>query len=87
MTAPTDHSAAKRHIQKKCPVLGPHVKRFGACQMSPNKDSFALLCRSIISQQISTKAADSIRGRVLEALGGKFVPKRFREVDDETLRA
>ena len=83
----TDHAPAKRHLQKSCPVLGPHVKRFGPCQLIPNKDSFALLCRSIISQQISTKAADSIRGRVLKAIGGKFIPGRFHKVDDETLRA
>ncbi|MFO0937092.1 MAG: DNA-3-methyladenine glycosylase [Gemmataceae bacterium] len=81
------HAAAKRHIQKHCPVLGPHVKRFGPCKLVPNPDSFAMLCRSIISQQISTKAADSIRGRTLKLLGGKFTPKRFAKVSDDELRS
>lgn len=87
MSQPVDYAAAKKHLQKNCPTLGPHVKRVGSCLLEPNKDSFALLCRSIISQQISTKAADSIRGRVLTALGGKFIPERFHDLTDETLRA
>jgi DNA-3-methyladenine glycosylase II len=87
MTPPTDYAAATRHLRRRCPVLGPHVKKYGPCGIVPQKDSFTLLCRSIISQQISTKAAESIRKRVLEALGGKFVPAKFREKTDDELRA
>lgn len=83
----SDYIAAKRHLQRACPVLGPHVKRVGPCKLMPNPDTFAILCNSIISQQISTKAAQSIKLRVLTAIGGRFVPKRFDAVDDETLRA
>jgi DNA-3-methyladenine glycosylase II len=83
----SDYAAAKRHLQRACPVLGPHVKRVGPCKLTPNPDTFAILCNSIISQQISTKAAQSIKLRVLKAIGGRFVPKRFDAVTDDMLRS
>lgn len=83
----SDYSAAKRHLQRACPVLGPHVKRVGPCKLTPNPNTFVILCNSIISQQISTKAAQSIKLRVLKAIGGRFVPKRFDAVSDDALRA
>ena len=83
----SEYAAAKRHLQRVCPVLGPHVKRFGPCTMTPNPNTFVILCNSIISQQISTKAAQSIKRRVLKAIGGRFAPKRFDAVSDDALRA
>jgi len=47
------------------------IDRVGPCQLSPNSgDPFTLLVRCIISQQISTKAAQSIFGRLAEVVGG-----------------
>lgn len=82
-----DYAAAKRHLMRRCPTLKPHVHRIGPCTLQPQKDSFAILCSSIISQQISTKAADSIKRNVRAALGGRFQPARFHRVEDETLRS
>ncbi|HWJ03012.1 MAG TPA: DNA-3-methyladenine glycosylase 2 family protein, partial [Verrucomicrobiae bacterium] len=53
---------AERHLSKE-PVLGEVVKRYGACTLRPKSDYFVVLCDSIISQQISVKAAEAIYNR------------------------
>ena len=59
--------AAIRHLRKSDPVIAAVIKRVGPFTLKPDRDRFRMLMRSIVSQQISTKAARSIRGR-LEAL-------------------
>jgi 3-methyladenine DNA glycosylase/8-oxoguanine DNA glycosylase len=47
----------------------------GPCTLTPNPaDPFTLLVRCVISQQISTKAAASIFGRLAALVGGPPVP-------------
>src|SRR5262245_22337358 len=82
-----DHSAAVRHLNRRCRALKPVIRKVGVCQLAHNRDSFYVLCGSIISQQISTKAAESIRKKVIAALGGRVQPRRFDRVTDAELRA
>ncbi|HEY2784030.1 MAG TPA: DNA-3-methyladenine glycosylase [Fimbriiglobus sp.] len=82
-----DHSTAVRHLTRRCTALKLVIRRVGACQLVHNPDSFRVLASSIISQQISTKAATSIRNKVIRALGGRLHPNRFDRVTDEDLRA
>jgi DNA-3-methyladenine glycosylase II len=84
---PIELATARRHLLKRCPTLAPIVKRVGACEISFNPDSFAVLCRAIVGQQLSTKAAASISSRVVELLGGKYRPKSFGSLTDEQLRS
>ena len=58
---------AVRHLQKCDPVMKEIIDRVGPCTLKLKRDRFALLAWSILSQQISTAAARTIRGRV-EAL-------------------
>jgi DNA-3-methyladenine glycosylase II len=61
----------------------------GPCMLTPNPaDPFTLLVRCVISQQISTKAAESIFGKLVAAVGGppvkagklaKLTEARFKE--------
>jgi DNA-3-methyladenine glycosylase II len=47
------------------------IDRVGPCRLTLNNDDpFTLLVRCVISQQISTKAAQSISGKLLETVGG-----------------
>jgi DNA-3-methyladenine glycosylase II len=62
-----DHTAAARHFRKADPVIHGVYKQVGPCTLKPQRDRFHMLVRSIISQQISTAAARSIRAK-LEAL-------------------
>jgi DNA-3-methyladenine glycosylase II len=55
------------HVHKADPVIRPIIEVVGPITLRPARDRFAVLVRSIISQQISTAAAKTIRAR-LEAL-------------------
>ena len=55
---------AERHIARRDPVLRPIVRRVGACALRPHNRHFEILLRSIISQQLSTKVADTIGARL-----------------------
>src|SRR5205823_1081853 len=63
-----DFRAAQRLLARRDPVLKKLITQVGPCTLRINSDHFAVLARSIISQQISTKAANSIGARVLQTL-------------------
>jgi len=54
---------------------------------SPYASHFEALARSIVYQQLSGKAAATIYGRVVEALGGEVAPERLLAVSDDALQA
>lgn len=65
--------------------MGALITLIGEIKTAPQGPHFAALARSIISQQISVKAAATIRGRVLE-LAGELSPDALSAVNDEALR-
>jgi DNA-3-methyladenine glycosylase II len=70
MDAPTDlFRKAQRHLTHRDAVLKTIIAEVGGCTLTFQPNPFALLLRSIVSQQISTKAAQSIHGRLRQALG------------------
>ncbi|MBS0265468.1 MAG: DNA-3-methyladenine glycosylase 2 family protein [Planctomycetes bacterium] len=64
---PDDITAAIRHLRRKDQVLKGVISQVGPFTLQRDRDHFKMLVRSIISQQISGKAAQSIRQK-LEAL-------------------
>ncbi len=78
-----------RQTLLKCDLLGPVVKQVGPCKMAPDKrDPFDTLVCSIISQQLSIKAADTIEQRVrILAKGTKLRPSALLKLPMESLRA
>jgi DNA-3-methyladenine glycosylase II len=79
-------AAAVRHLRRVDPHLRAIIDRIGPCRLEPHVDRFSALVRSIISQQISTKAAQSINARLV-ALGGEpHQPARLIEIGEATLR-
>jgi DNA-3-methyladenine glycosylase II len=69
--------AAERHLARRDPTLRPFVKRHGPCGLRPHTRHFETLVDSIISQQLSTKAAATIFDR-FKAL---YAPARFPSPD------
>ena len=51
---------AKKILSRRDPVLKKVIKKFSKGFLTTRKDPFFSLCRTIVGQQISTKAADSI---------------------------
>lgn len=63
------------------------IKRVGPIKLKPNKKYFLVLCRSIISQQISVKAADAIMDRFLKLFPKQTpTPQRVREISESKIR-
>lgn len=84
---PTELTKAKNHLRKACPLLAEVIKQVGPCTMTFNPDTFSVLCRSIVNQQLSTKAAAAIGAKVLKLIGGKYAPKKFDQATDDELRS
>src|SRR5437660_5398757 len=57
---------ALRHLRRVDPVMCDVIRRAGPFRLTPRRDRFYSLVSSILSQQISGKAAASIRGRLEE---------------------
>lgn len=79
-------AAAVRHLTVCDPVLGELIRRVGPFTLKLERDRYALLVRSILSQQISTKAARAIRLK-LEAAAGGLHPEAIAALSDAELRA
>jgi DNA-3-methyladenine glycosylase II len=78
----------EQHLAANCPVMAELVVRYGPCAL-PDKtyQPFETLAASIIGQQLSVKAADTIEKRVLAVIGGGLTPERILAVEPEALRA
>lgn len=91
MAEAVDYGKARRHLMRADPVLGAIVRRHGRCDLAddPDEPRFIALTRSLISQQLSTKAAATIFGR-FEALfpnGGGPAPEAILRTPLEALRS
>ncbi len=78
---------ARKHLSRRDKVLREVVRRVGPCTLQHDADHFAVLVRSIISQQISTKAAHAIHGRLQEQVAKTITPRAILKATEETLRS
>jgi DNA-3-methyladenine glycosylase II len=79
---------AEKHLRRRDPVMRGLIATHGPYELHRLQfKPFHTLARSVISQQLSAKAADTIEGRVRQALGGSIGPKRCLSADIETLRS
>jgi DNA-3-methyladenine glycosylase II len=62
------------------------IDRIGPCRLEPHPDRFGALIRSIVSQQISSKAARSIHERLLAKGGEPHRAERLIELGETALR-
>ena len=85
----SDYTKARRLLSKRDPVIGGLIRRHGACGLADaqHEDAFTALTHSIISQQLSTKAADTIARRFNALFQGPPTPAAVALVDDGQLRA
>ncbi len=76
MNNPAAITRAERHLASVEPVMSTAIRRFGPCSLTPWRNQpFNVLARSIISQQLSGKAAQTITGRVLKLTGARSLLK------------
>jgi DNA-3-methyladenine glycosylase II len=78
---------ARRRLARRDAVLRRLIGLVGPCTLRHDPDGFGVLVRSIISQQISTKAALAIGGRLKQVLAPADVcPRALLAASDESLR-
>lgn len=86
MSTPAYWDAAKKHLSKKDKVLKKIIAGYEGEMLVKRGDAFYTLARSIVGQQISVKAADSVWKRV-EAKLKKVTPKNTANASTDTLRS
>lgn len=79
---------AATHLSQHDAVLAILVERIGLCTIQPHTDYYRELVESIISQQLSVKAADTITRRFRGLFGGHSpLPQEILAVSVEQLRS
>ena len=75
------------HFDVRDPVMAAVIRENGAFKLSRNRNYFLVLCRAIIAQQISTKAADSITRRFQGLFAGQSpTPEKVAKISGLKLR-
>jgi len=77
---------AKRILSKKDPVLRKIIKKYNKGFLSTRNKPFLSLCRTIVGQQISTKAADSIWRKFTKKCNGNINPKIVLKIPLRSLK-
>ncbi|HEX7244558.1 MAG TPA: DNA-3-methyladenine glycosylase [Solirubrobacterales bacterium] len=90
-------SAARAQLAASDPTMAALIERVGKIDLETRlrrrseerpADAYGALLRAIVGQQLSTKAARTIYGRVLELFDGRTPsPEQLLDVDEEALRA
>lgn len=80
---------ACKHLAKRDRVMKKLIPQFGEARLQSRGDAFTTLARSIVGQQISVKAAQSVWDRFAATVGGaaaKLQPASVLALDVPTLR-
>jgi DNA-3-methyladenine glycosylase II len=80
---------ARRALMRRDPVLAPVIRKYRQRSLvdAPAVDPFPALVRTITAQQISTKAAATIHGRLVGLMpGGVATPEALLALTDDQLR-
>jgi len=78
LTAPMNKALA--HLKNSDAVLASIIERVGPPKIAYREPTFEALARSIVFQQLSTKAARTIYGRLEEAAGGRITPQAIQNL-------
>lgn len=77
---------AINHLKKKDKRLAAAIDTIGAYQREINPDLFSALIHSIVGQQISIKAAETVWNRMINTLG-KITPQNILAISLEDLQS
>ena len=84
----TDYARARRHLARRDPILRDLMRVHGKCGLADAQhgDPFGALMKAIVSQQLSTKAADTIFRRLIALFDGPPTPLALARLTDLQLR-
>ena len=78
---------AKKELSKRDPVLKKIINKYKKGFLTNRNDPFFSLCRTIVGQQISTKAADSIWLKFEKKCKKKIIPSNVLKLSQRSLRS
>jgi DNA-3-methyladenine glycosylase II len=86
---PADYLKARRLLLRRDPVLAALIRKHGECGLAKaqRSDHFSALVRAITGQQLSTKAAATIFGRLVALMPDGVTPAAMSSLTDEQMRA
>jgi DNA-3-methyladenine glycosylase II len=86
---PDDYTRARRLLLRRDPVLAAVIRKHGACGLASAQrtDHFSALVRAITGQQLSTKAASTIYGRLIALMPDGVTPGALSTLTDQQMRA
>ncbi|MDB5162075.1 MAG: DNA-3-methyladenine glycosylase [Candidatus Saccharibacteria bacterium] len=89
LASPKTLKEASEYLSNVDPLLAPVIARAGIPTITPHKNYYQELVESIVSQQLSVKAAATIMKRFLELFPGEAFPTpgQILEKDVETFRS
>ena len=84
----TDYARARRHLARRDPVIRDLMRAHGKCGLADAQhgDPFGALMKAIVSQQLSTKAADTIFTRLIALFDEAPTPIALAALTDAQLR-
>lgn len=77
---------AVTHLRKSDPVLARLIKAVGPYKLVKREPTIETLCRSIVYQQVSGKAAATIFARFSKAVGRTFSARNILKLSPEQMR-
>ncbi len=83
---PNYWSKAKKYLMKKDKLMKKLIKKYSDNNLTTRKDVFFSLCKSIIGQQISVAAANSVFSKFKLACKGKINPKNVNLLKTSNLK-
>ena len=78
---------AKRSLSKRDPIINKIIKKYSKGFLTTKNKPFFSLCRTIVGQQISTKAADAIWLRFSKKCNNKIEPKIVLKLSARSLKS
>ena len=88
MTSSPDYwHKAKKILSRRDPILKKIIKKYKKGFLTSKNNPFFSLCRTIVGQQISTKAADSIWAKFEKKCKKRIVPRTVLKLSSQTLKS
>ena len=77
---------AVKYLSKKDPVMKKLISQYKDKTLTTRKDIFYSLCKSIVGQQISVQAANSVFKKFEKVCNGKINPKKINKLRPTKLK-
>ena len=87
MNVSENWEVAAKELSRNDPVIMKIIKLYSGDKMQLKNNAFLTLVRSVVGQQISVKAADSVWKKLEELCRDSIEPKRIKSFSEDELRS